>query len=85
MIHEPGMEPFDRPLGLIENSLGRDRSVQFPLSQAKQCVRRRDGHQDAGVQDDREALHRYFSADRATSERAFFSAAATSSGDSLES
>ena len=79
------MEPFDRPLGLIKNSLGPDRSLPFPLSQAKQCVRRRDGPKDAGVQDDREALHRYVSADRATSERAFFSTAATSSGDSLES
>ena len=85
MIHELGMDPFDRPLGLIEISLGPDWSIQFPFSQAKQCVRRRDGHKDAGVQHHRKALHRYFSADRATSERAFFSAAATSSGDSLES
>ena len=79
------MEPLDRSLCLIDNSLGPDWPEHFPLSQAKQCVRRRDGHKDAGVQDHRETLHRYFSADRATSERAFFSAAATSSGDSFES
>ncbi len=55
---ELGMESLDRPLGLINSSLGPDWPVHLPLSQAKQCVRRRDGHKDAGVQENCEALHR---------------------------
>jgi hypothetical protein len=79
------MQSCNRPLGLFEDSLRPHRTIHFPLGEAQQRICCGDGHEDAGVQDYCEALHRYLSAEGTTSERASLSAAATSSGEWVES